>query len=292
MNNSYPLVSVIISCYNHEKYITDCILSVVKQTYNNIELIVIDDGSSDESPRILHELSQQYGFYFKARDNKGLSASLNEAISLSKGKYICPLGSDDIILLDKIEKQVKFLENRPDIAVCGGNIICIDDYNNVKEKQRLKPYREVGFKKMLTQPKEGPAAPTVMIRSSALKEVNGFNTDIKLEDLNLWLKLTHKGFKIAVLSDILAYYREHDNNTYKNHRMMTEEIIKTYNNYRNEPEYPFVINQFLTSMFLKVSKYDPKYAIQILRKIDRKYYSFKLFKGMTYLITSWIKSKK
>ncbi|MGI0118030.1 glycosyltransferase family 2 protein [Zooshikella sp. RANM57] len=289
MVNQQPLVSVVISCYNHENYITDCIKSVLTQTYSNIELIVIDDGSKDKCPEILQALSQEFNFFFKHRENKGLSASLNEAIALAKGKYICPLGSDDIILHDKIEKQVNFLEKREDIAVCGGNIICIDEQNQVKSKQRLKPYREVDFHKMFTQSKEGPAAPTVMIRAEVLNTVGGFDTDVRLEDLNLWLKITSHGYKIAILSDILAYYREHSSNTYKNYQLMTEEILKTYYKYKDKPDYLKVKNKFLLSMFVKTSKKDAKYALTILRSIDPKFYNIKVVKGLLNLPVSYLK---
>ena len=110
MNKILPLVSVIVPCYNHEKYVEETIESIVNQTYENIELIVIDDGSKDASPQIIEELSKKYNFKFIHRSNKGLSATLNEGIRLSQGKYISVCASDDKLKLDKIEKQVKFME--------------------------------------------------------------------------------------------------------------------------------------------------------------------------------------
>ena len=100
MNKNSPLVSVIISCFNHQDFIHPCIESVVRQTYTNFELIVFDDGSSDNSPVILEQLSRQYGFYFQAHENIGLSKTLNKALAMAKGKYVSPLGSDDMLLLD------------------------------------------------------------------------------------------------------------------------------------------------------------------------------------------------
>ena len=82
-----PLVSVVVPCYNHEKYVKETIESIVNQTYKNIELIVIDDGSKDNSVKVIQELADKYGFTFIHRPNKGLSATLNEGIRLSKGKY-------------------------------------------------------------------------------------------------------------------------------------------------------------------------------------------------------------
>lgn len=83
-----PLVSVVISSYNHEPYIEQTIESIVNQTYSNIEIIVFDDGSTDNSPVILDKLSKKYNFYFERQKNIGLSATLNKGLYLSKGKYL------------------------------------------------------------------------------------------------------------------------------------------------------------------------------------------------------------
>ena len=144
-DNKQPLVSIIISCYNHQDYITACIESIVRQTYKNIELIVIDDGSSDNSAQILEQLSQKYSFSFAQQQNMGLTKTLNKALAKAKGKYIAPIGSDDILMLDKTEKQVDFLENNSSIAVVGGSIICIDDQGIIKAKQRINHYHELDF---------------------------------------------------------------------------------------------------------------------------------------------------
>ncbi|RLD73555.1 MAG: glycosyltransferase family 2 protein [Bacteroidetes bacterium] len=284
MESIQPLVSIIVSCYNHEDYITPCIESIVRQTYKNIELIVIDDGSTDKSADILQQLSQKYHFSFERQENMGLTRTLNKALSQAKGKYIAPIGSDDILMLDKTEKQVEFLKNHHDIAVVGGNIICIDDNGNIKQKQRFKDYREIDFKDVFLTPKQIPAAPTVMIRASVLSEVNGFNTETNLEDLDLWLRITHAGYRIAVLNDVLAYYREHSSNSYKNYQFMTESLMQTYADYNNEPEYPDVKNQVLLRMFLKVSKKDRAYAWKILKQISPKYYNWKVVRGLFHLI--------
>lgn len=284
MTAQQPLVSIIISCYNHQNYITACIESVVRQTFSNIELIVIDDGSTDNSADILEQLSQKYHFSFARQENMGLTRTLNKALAKAKGKYIAPLGSDDILMLDKTEKQVEFLEQRQDIAVVGGSIICIDDHGIIKQKQRINQYHEADFKTVFLTPKQIPPAPTVMIRSDILSEVGGFSTQSNLEDLDLWLRITHAGYKIAVLNDIFAYYREHRTNSYKNYQFMTESLMQTYENYRNEPEYLDVKNQVLLRMFLKVAKKDRNYAWQILKQISPRYYNLKFLRGLFHFI--------
>ena len=107
----FPLVSVIIPCYNHQNYVEKSLKSVFDQTYKNIEIIVIDDGSKDNSVNILKELQKNNHFILECQENMGVCKTLNKAISMSKGKYIAILASDDYWDLPKIEKQVKVLKD-------------------------------------------------------------------------------------------------------------------------------------------------------------------------------------
>ncbi len=124
-----PLVTVIIPSYNHEKYVTKAIKSVFSQTYKNIELIVIDDGSIDHSAKKILELKKRYPFKFLARKNKGLASTLNEAINLAKGVYISVLASDDYYLPQRIEHAVDHLNRLPNVAAVytDGYIVSAND---------------------------------------------------------------------------------------------------------------------------------------------------------------------
>jgi len=292
MNRDLPLVSVIISCFNHENYIQACIESVVRQTYPNIELIVFDDGSSDNSPVILKSLGEKHGFIFQAQENAGLSATLNKALGIAKGKYISPLGSDDILMLDKIEKQVDFLEQQDDISMLGGNILRIDEKGLITPKQRFTAYREVDFDGVFLDLKSGPSTPTTMIRADVLREIGGYNPKNNLEDLYLWLKVTHSGHKIAILNDVLAYYRIHGTNTTKKYRFMTESILDIFSDYQDHPAYARAYNKVLISRFLKISGKDREYAWQLLKQIDPSFYNLKVLRGLIRLLSPRLKQGK
>ena len=283
-NKITPLVSVVISCYNHEAFIEDCINSVLKQTYKNIELIIFDDGSVDKSAEVIERLSKKHNFYFQRQENIGYTATLNRAIKLCKGKYVAFLGSDDMFFHDKVEKQVQFMEDREDIAVCGGNIVIINEVGVLIEDQKEQVYREVDFKIMFNNRKAGPAAPTALMRLDALRKVEGYNPEVRLEDLYLWLKLTHSGYKIAILSDDLVYYRKHGSNTHKNFKFMADSIIQIYEQYSAEKGYQKVMNKILISMFLRTSKLDKPYAISLLKRISPRFYNLKVLRGVWALI--------
>lgn len=282
---SAPLVTIIVPSYNHARYIEACIRSVLAQTYEPIELIVLDDGSTDDSPRILASLAHRHGFHFEAQPNMGLARTLNKGIALSRGKYICTVGSDDILMLDKTEKQVALLENRPDIAVCGGNQLVIDSAGVLVDKrQKFPPYRELDFDDIFLDRKPGIAASSAMIRREVLEKEGGYDPEIRLEDMYMWFKLTARGHRIAGLNDVLIYYRKHATNSYKNLRFMRDSMLKTYAPYASHPAYARVVNQYLNSIFLGASKADRKLAWETLRQIDPRHYGSKIPRGLLHLL--------
>jgi len=283
-NAKSPLVSAIIASYNHSAYVTDSITSVLRQTYPNIELIVIDDGSSDDSVTRIKPLAEKHKFYFAAQENMGLARTLNKAISMARGKYFAALGSDDIAMLDKTEKQVAFMEVHPGIAVCGGNVLNINDEGVILKKQKLHPYRELDFESIMTN-KPGIASPTAMIRKSVLDEAGDYDPDIQLEDMSMWLKLTYQGYRIAGLNDVLVYYRKHTANTYRDYEFMYRNMMKTYAPYRDHPLYEPVVNRYRNSALIALAKRGNKaFARKVLQEINPRYYKLKTLRGLMFLL--------
>jgi len=110
--NEEPLVSVIVSCYNHAPYIEECLLSILHQSYPNIELLVVDDGSDDGSVEIIKKLNTKYAFDFRAQANQGLVNTLNDCIARSRGSLVAPFGSDDVMLPERIKIQVEYMQDK------------------------------------------------------------------------------------------------------------------------------------------------------------------------------------
>lgn len=281
-----PLVTVVVSCYNHEAYVRACIESILRQDYPRIELIVVDDGSSDRSAEVIAELAAVHGFDFRAQANQGLAATLNAAIARATGKYVCPMGSDDIMLPDKTSKQVDLMESEPDIAVCGGNALVIDGCGQIVDRrQSFPPRREISFEQLFTNSAPGIVAPTAMIRRDVFLREGGYDPAIPLEDMYLWLKLTHRGYRMVGMNDVLIYYRKHASNTYKNVAHMSDSLRKTYRQYADHPAYPQVINRYLNSAFLNACKTgDGSLALELLRQISPRYYSWKIPRGLARLL--------
>jgi len=230
-----PLVSVIVPCYNHEKYVEQTIESIVNQTYKNIELIVIDDGSKDNSPKILEELSKKYNFYYEHQQNIGLPATLNKMIKTAKGKYISLIASDDVKTIDKIEVLVKEFEELSDeyAVVCGdanfiddnGKEICIEvsgqEYKSfldwhLHSRNDFDYKNNFGEYTTLLQANYIPAMST-LIKKEALYKVGLYEENISIEDWNMWLKLA-RTYKMKHIDRIVSFYRWHANNSSKTMR--------------------------------------------------------------------------
>lgn len=226
MTEQHPLVSIVIPCYNHAQFVQETIQSVIDQDYENIELIIIDDGSKDNSVEVIQEMipaceERFVRFEFRHRLNVGVSATLNEALDWCGGEYFSTIASDDILLSHKISYLIEKIltENTP--AVFGG-VRCIGDYDYILATSKIT---KMNFKGLILH-RYMPPAPGSLISMRAIKEVNGFNRDVKLEDWYLWLRLTENGKDLIVYPEIVAQYRRHEGNTINNIDFMLNERMR------------------------------------------------------------------
>lgn len=289
MSENQPLVTVVIASYNHAPYIEDCIRSVLAQTYANVELLVIDDGSKDDSVERIKRLQAEHPFDLQVQQNQGLTHTLNAAITRAKGSLIVPFGSDDIMVPERLAKQVAYMADKPEVGICAGNIELIDADGQLfpeKRQRRDVPFRRLNFDDVFMERKPFPPAPTLMFRKEALEKVGGFDPEIRLEDLLIELKITHAGYFIDCLGEVLAQYRKHASNSYKNHRFMIDSILRTYALFKEHPQYEFVRTRFLSSMFLKVSNRNRELAREVLAQIPFRRWNKKTWRGLARLYFS------
>lgn len=243
--NKLPLVSIVVPCYNHESYVQDCIESIIEQSYENIELIIIDDGSRDASvykiEALVNKCKERFvRFEFRHRTNKGLSATLNEAIDWCDGEYLSCIASDDMLLPNKTGIQVNFLENNRDIVAVFGGVKIIDDNNIVINK--IKGTNEVyNFKDVILQ-MATILAPTQMIRLDLVRQVGGYDPKIAIEDWYMWLKLTQMG-NMYCIRDYFSLYRYHEDNTSKKVDIMNNARIEVLDNFKDSKFYESAIAQ-------------------------------------------------
>jgi alpha-1,3-rhamnosyltransferase len=253
-----PLVSVVVPSYNHGKYITETIESILNQTYKNIELIVIDDGSKDNSVNVIQELAYKYHFSFIHRKNKGVSFTINEGIRNSNGNYICFCASDDYYHRNKIKEQINFFAINEEKMMCYHNMFLVRDANIIEKK--IDEYNGDIFQEIFLQKFHIPAV-SVMVKKTVFIDVGYFDESIKIEDLDMWLRISKK-YNIGYLNKTLAYTRIHDSNISSNIELMEKEELKIINKWKND----FLYNKALKShknkfkikkikSFLKSKKY-------------------------------------
>ncbi len=263
-----PLITVIISCYNHESYVASLIKSIAEQNYGfeNIQLLVTDDNSTDSSPKVLKELKTRYDFDLQLNDsNKGICANINQMLSKAQGEYICITGSDDFWLHNKLDKQVAYMEKNQDCAVLSGNILKIDGYGRLltNDKQKKSPARKYNFREIFLR--DFPFSTTMaMIRKSALDAVGLYDESKKIEDYYMWLKLAHAGFELHFMEELLGYYRIHNTNSIHKSEMIYNEMRKIIDHYKNHPDYPKALKRLNLVYFPQLAKVKKRKALQLL----------------------------
>jgi glycosyltransferase involved in cell wall biosynthesis len=208
-STNFPLVSVLLPVYNGEKYLSDTIKSILDQTYTNIELIIINDCSTDHSEEIILSFKDKRINYFKNEINLKLIKTLNKGVLLSKGKYIVRIDSDDIAVVDRIQKQVQFMECNSEYIVAGSYVQLIK--NDVLSTDVINYHQfndDIKFSLIFNCPF---IHPSVIIRTSVFQELKiTFNENfVHAEDYALWIELASLG-KFYNIPEVLTYYRIHD----------------------------------------------------------------------------------
>jgi alpha-1,3-rhamnosyltransferase len=301
--NNLPLVSVCIPAYNHEKYIAETIESVINQDYMNLELIIINDGSKDKTDEVIKKYEQKcqkrfVRFEYRNRENKGLSATLNEMVQWSKGKYFTACASDDMFLSTKVSLLVNSLEKlSEDYAVAFGNAIFIDDNSNeiyidvnigglsrqeegtkffldfqvLQRNCDLKIGKNFGSYETLLIGNYLPAM-SFLIKLDKIKEVGAWTSGNTIEDWEMWLKLS-KNYKFAYIDEPVALYRWHENNTVKTMKFeLIRDSIKLLENdksYALHKGYENVFYSTLIDLVLQLRKYDKSIFLSNIFKYSK-----------------------
>jgi glycosyltransferase involved in cell wall biosynthesis len=226
------LISIIMPLYNHEKYVKKSIFSVLRQTYKYLELIIIDDGSTDKSASIVKKIKDKRIVYIYQK-NKGvrkLDQTLNKGLRLSRGKFVTMMPSDDYWPKNRLSRQIMHFNDK-NICLVFGNMTLVNEKNEVIKKinmsKYLKDYNSYSKEKKIVEYLKNNyiPQPTVLIRSSKLKKIGGYQQKdyMYAEDYPTQLHLILTG-DFKYINANFAFYRIHNSQMTKNH---TEKMIKT-----------------------------------------------------------------
>lgn len=218
------LISILLPVYNSEKTISETINSLLCQTVQDFELIIINDASNDSSEDVIMSYSDTRIRYYRNEKNMGLIYTLNRGIRLAEGKYIARMDSDDIALPTRLEKQLEVMEKYPEIIVCGTGI---ETFGNVNKRRKiLYPEHDKQLKECLIR-RSCFAHPTVLIRRSVLVNNNlcydkGYR---HAEDYKLWIDLSDFG-AFYNIPEVLLYYRMSETQITSSHKEEVANISK------------------------------------------------------------------
>ena len=188
LNGVNPKISVILPVFNGEKYIKEAVNSILRQTYSNFELIILDDVSTDSTPQIIDLYTDKRIRHVYFKERMGLVKSMNYGIVISNGEYIARMDADDVSFKDRFAKQIDYMEKHIDIGVIGGQTIYIDDNKIIGHVKYPITDNEIKETMLFRNPFAHPA---VMIRKEVLINNNIYYNDkfSSCEDVELWSRL-------------------------------------------------------------------------------------------------------
>lgn len=266
-----PMVSVIIPVFNGAKFLKEAVMSVMKSSYKNFEILLVDDGSSDTSKHICYELEKKYKRtirFFPMPKNNGLGRVLNFALKIAKGKYIARLNQDDVQLPHRLKTEVEYLEKHKNIVAVGSWNKLFDEKGNTQILQFLPTDEDIKNVWLLVSPFSDP---TTMYRKNVAIKVGGYIQSYwPADDTQLWYRMGMAG-KLANIQKSLVNVRWHrDAGSVKYFRRMA---VVTYRMHRwahdNVQHAPWYIQAWWVIQFLSGLVLPPQFNWSVYWKIKK-----------------------
>jgi len=273
VSNKSSLVSVILPVFNGQEYLSVAIDSILSQTYDAFELIIIDDHSIDGTSKILqdYELLDKRITVIKNESNMKISYCLNEGIRHSQGKYLLRMDSDDWSYPERMEKQVKFMENNENIVVSGSNIQVCDENLNILNTRKYPLFDNEIRKKIF---RYSPFAhPATIWKTDIVKKVNGYNESLHVaQDYDLYFRMGNHGLFGNINEDLIKLRTHHNSSSFKYSRKQEMNTLYIRLKAVFEYHYPISLDDKLYFFFQLASMFiiPPKYKFWLFNMV-RKY---------------------
>lgn len=296
---SKPLVSVIIPAYNAEEFISDTIDSILNQSYPNIEIIIVDDGSKDKTAQIVKEYKDKVRYFFQ-ENSGGCSVPRNYGIQKSLGDFLCFNDADDLMMSDRLKSQIDFLSQNPEVG------LVFNDYRNFEGKLI---YPKTHFEscvslQSLIQGKKQVIIPdayiylakenfgiagSFMMRKSLLSQGFCFDPSLKSsEDFNFYYRLS-RVTQVGIINEVGMMRRLHTNNMSSNVEKMMSECIRSYNmllKSEKNIQAKYYLNKFISCFWSNLSRYNSnhgRYWLAFKQEIKALYHDLCLIKIIMFI---------
>ncbi len=258
------MISVIIPTFNRYSLLKRAIKSILNQTYKDIEIIVVDDGSVDKTSNIKNDFNLTYIY----QKNSGVSCARNKGIKKAKGEWIAFLDSDDTWCENKLQKQLTFLEKYPTIKFCHTGEKWIRENKEIKYPKRLKKPNGWCFYDNLQTCKI--AVSSVIVHRDIFKEVGYFDEYFRVcEDYDFWLRISKK-FEIGLIDEKLITKYAGDDQLSKTIKMIDLYHVKSLLRFKNDKKVRNVIEKKIEILMKGAKKYNNKKVIQFCQNIKKR----------------------
>lgn len=265
------LISIITPTYNREAFLPAAIESVLAQSYKEFELIIVDDGSTDNSRELINTYAEKDSrVRYLYQENQRQSVARNYALSIAKGDFICFLDSDNYWPHDKLEKSLKAFEQYPDADIVYGDCITIDEQGNELHRNNMRRYS--GKIAALLLKDNFVSMNTTMTRRKCFNEMGGMSGKRRVaDDYDLWLKFSAR-YRFQYIPEFLAYYRVMENQISSNKKLRFEtneniilDFLAAYPDVVNEQEKKAGLTAFYTRKARHYAASDKKEAYSAIR---------------------------
>ncbi|MEZ0148686.1 MAG: glycosyltransferase [Candidatus Reddybacter sp.] len=248
----HPLVSFIIPAYNHERFVIKCLNSIRDDSYPNKELVIIDDGSIDDTTLVIRDWIANEGgaldIKFNSRDNRGVTATLNELVNISKGKYIVPIASDDYLLNHTTKLRVDYLEKNKNKFAVFGDCVIVDDSGAIVNESGLTHLRggnidgyrlddSLAYEIIMNWSIPGPV---LMVDRGLFGLVGQYDETIPVEDWDFYLRMVSVN-ALGFIDKKVSAYRIHADNACKdqsrlviNHKASLASIVRNIKRFKGK----------------------------------------------------------
>jgi len=236
LEQAQPLVTLAIPHYNLGRYLPDALASVAAQTYPNLEVLVIDDGSTDsDSLNVFDQMQSRYpSFRFLRQRNAGISATRNRGLREARGTYFIPIDADNLARADMVERFVSAIQANPEVGAMTCYFLAFKDGESLKRRQHMYACRPTGGPLTLASLRNVYGDANAIFRTATFREVGGYeiDRDTSFEDWEAFVKLVHAGLPVGVIPDHLFFYRYRETgfsrvtDGYRNHQRVLRQFLR------------------------------------------------------------------
>lgn len=303
LNQSKPWVSVICTCFNQGQFVEEALRSVVEQDYPNVELVVIDNGGSDQSSQQIDQFAARHSAVrvIKNPTNVGLNRAFNQGLPLTTGRYVIDLAADDVLLPGRISKQVELFDRLPShYAVVFTNAAFIDEQGNrlgthypldSNGRARVRVPSGNVFSDILDR--HFVCTPTMMMRRDVLDELGGYDESLAFEDFDFWVR-SARFYHYAYLDDVLTLKRRLPDSlstqvTQRDNQLLASSLVvcqRAFDTCQTHDEQHILARRI--SRFVRKAFYAEQFDLalrfgQLLNRIESPGTATRLFLGMSYV---------